>query len=128
AGETFPTHAFPSTDYRLAGAFIQDEITFARGKVSLYPALRWDHFEIDPRNDALFVSGTAASQSASHISPKLGLLVRVTERIKLYANAAGGFKAPAPSQVNNGFSNPVSNYTSRSNPDLDPETSDTFEL
>ncbi len=127
AGETFPTHAFPTTDYRLAGAFIQDEITFANGKVSVYPALRWDHFELEPRNDALFVSGTASSQSDSHVSPKLGLLVRLTNRVNLFANAAGGFKAPAPSQVNNGFSNPVQFYASRSNPDLKPETSETFE-
>jgi len=126
-GETFPTHAFPDTDYDLAGAFVQDEITFARGKVSLYPALRWDHFELDPRNDPLFVSGTASSQSDSHVSPKLGLLVRMAERVNLFANAAAGFKAPAPSQVNNGFTNPVMAYMSLSNPDLDPETSRTFE-
>jgi hemoglobin/transferrin/lactoferrin receptor protein len=128
AGETFPTHAFPTTDYRLAGVFVQDEITFANGKVSLYPALRWDYFEIEPRNDALFVSGTPASQSDSHLTPKLALLVRVTNRVNVFANAAAGFKAPSPSQVNNGFTNPVSNYQSLSNPDLDPETSETFEV
>ena len=128
AGETFPTHAFPTTDYRLAGVFLQDDITFAGGKVSLYPALRWDRFELAPRNDALFVSGTPASQSDSHLTPKLGLLVRLTNRLNVFANAAAGFKAPAPSQVNNGFTNPVSNYQSLSNPDLDPETSRTFEV
>jgi hemoglobin/transferrin/lactoferrin receptor protein len=26
AGETFPTRAFPTTDYTLAGAYAQDEI------------------------------------------------------------------------------------------------------
>jgi hemoglobin/transferrin/lactoferrin receptor protein len=128
AGETFPTHAFPTTDYALAGAFVQDEITLADGRVSLYPALRWDHFELEPRNDPLFVAGTAASQSDSHLTPKLGVLVRVTDRLNVFANAAEGFKAPAPSQVNNGFTNPVSNYQSLSNPDLDPETSRTVEL
>ena len=128
AGETFPTHAFPTTDYRLAGAFVQDEITLAGGRVALYPALRWDHFELAPRQDALFVAGSASEQSDSHITPKLGALVRVTDRVNVFANAADGFKAPAPSQVNNGFTNPVSNYKSLSNPDLDPETSRTFEL
>ena len=126
-GETFPTHAFPTTDYELAGAFVQDEITFARGKVSLYPALRWDHFKLDPRDDSLFISGPAAGQSDSHVSPKLALLVRMAERVNLFVNAAAGFKAPAPSQVNNGFTNPVMSYMSLSNPDLDPETSRTLE-
>ena len=128
AGETFPTHAFPQTDYRLAGFFLQDEITFASRRVSLYPALRWDSFQISPRTDPLFVSGTAASQSDSQLTPKLGVLVRLTERLNLFANAASGFKAPAPSQVNNGFSNPVSFYQSISNPSLKPETSDSFEV
>ncbi|MEJ1965303.1 MAG: TonB-dependent hemoglobin/transferrin/lactoferrin family receptor [Gammaproteobacteria bacterium] len=128
AGETFPTHAFPTTDYRLAGVFLQDEITFASGKVSLYPALRWDYFELEPRNDPLFVSGVASQQSDSHVTPKLGLLVRITDRVNVFANAAEGFKAPAPSQVNNGFTNPTMFYRSLSNPDLDPETSRTFEV
>jgi hemoglobin/transferrin/lactoferrin receptor protein len=51
----------------------------------------------------------------------------VTDRVNVFANAASGFKAPSPSQVNNGFTNPAQFYQSLSNPDLDPETSDTFE-
>jgi hemoglobin/transferrin/lactoferrin receptor protein len=125
AGETFPTHAFPDTDYRLAGVFVQDEITF--GRVTVYPALRWDSFKISPQNDPLFVAGTAAEQSDSHVTPKLGVLVRLTERVNLFANAAEGFKAPSPSQVNNGFTNPISNYRSLSNPNLAPETSKSIE-
>jgi hemoglobin/transferrin/lactoferrin receptor protein len=124
-GETFPTHAFPTTDYRLAGVFVQDEITF--GRVSVYPAVRWDSFEISPQNDPLFFAGPAARQSDSHVTPKLGMLMRLTERVNLFANAAAGFKAPAPSQVNNGFANPVQNYRSISNPDLKPETSRSLE-
>src|SRR5690606_15714044 len=41
----------------------------------------------------------------------------------LFANAAEGFKAPSPMQVNNYFANPVYGYTSIPNPDLGPETS-----
>jgi hemoglobin/transferrin/lactoferrin receptor protein len=53
---------------------------------------------------------------------------KTTDLVTVFANAAAGFKAPSPSQVNNGFANLVSNYMSVSNPDLKPETSETFEL
>ncbi len=127
AGETFPSHAFPTTEQTLAGAFIQDEITFANGKISVYPALRWDYYKIDPENDPLFVSGPATGQDDSKVSPKLAALVRLTDELNFFVNAAKGFKAPAPSQVNTGFTNPAQGYRSISNPDLKPETSETIE-
>jgi hemoglobin/transferrin/lactoferrin receptor protein len=127
AGETFPSHAFPTTEQTLAGAFVQDEITFANGRVSVYPALRWDFYKIDPENDPLFVAATATGQDDSEVSPKLAAVVRVTEELNFFVNAARGFKAPAPSQVNTGFTNPAQGYRSISNPDLKPETSETIE-
>lgn len=125
-GESFPSHGFPNTDHILAGAFVQDEVSI--GRWSFFPALRWDYYEIDPENDPLFVAAVPAGQDDTHVTPKLGVLVRVSEQVSLFANAAAGFKAPAPSQVNNGFTNPVQNYRSQSNPDLRPETSETIEL
>lgn len=125
-GESFPSHGFPNTDHILAGAFVQDEVSI--GRWSFFPALRWDYYEIDPENDPLFVAAVPAGQDDTHLTPKLGVLVRVNEQVSLFANAAAGFKAPAPSQVNNGFTNPIQNYRSQSNPDLKPETSETIEL
>jgi hemoglobin/transferrin/lactoferrin receptor protein len=126
AGETFPTRAFPTTDYTLAGAYVQDEV--AVGPVSLYPALRFDYYKLKPKKDALYTANVPASQSDSHLSPKLGVVWKASDLVTVFSNVAAGFKAPSPSQVNNGFSNLVSNYMSVSNPDLKPETSETFEL
>jgi hemoglobin/transferrin/lactoferrin receptor protein len=125
-GESFPSHGFPNTDHVLAGAFVQDELSV--GRWSFFPALRWDYYEIDPENDPLFVAAVPASQDDTHLTPKLGVLFRMNEQLSLFANAAAGFKAPAPSQVNNGFTNPIANYRSESNPQLRPETSETIEL
>jgi hemoglobin/transferrin/lactoferrin receptor protein len=124
AGETFPTKAFPTTDFTLAGLYVQDEIK--AGRLTLYPALRLDYYKLDPKADPLFHAATAG-QSDTHLSPKLGLVWEVSDLVTVFANAATGFKAPSPSQVNTGFSNPVSNYQSISNPDLKPETSRTLE-
>ena len=125
AGEVFPSRAFPTTDYTLAGAFVQDE--FAVGPVTFFPAVRFDYYKLEPKADPLFTANTPSGQSHSKVSPKLGVVWKATELVTVFANAAAGFKAPAPSQVNTGFANPISNYRSISNPDLKAETSRTFE-
>lgn len=126
AGEVFPTRAFPTTDYTLAGAYVQDEI--AVGPVTFYPAVRFDYYKLEPKKDALYTANVPQGQSDSHVSPKIGVVWKATDLVTLFANAAAGFKAPSPSQVNNGFSNPIQNYMSVSNPDLKPETSETLEV
>lgn len=123
-GETFPAKAFPTTDYTLAGLYVQNEIT--AGPLTIYPAVRFDYYKLDPKADPLFAT-TASGQSDSHVSPKLGLVWDATDLVTVFANVAAGFKAPSPSQVNTGFANLVSNYRSISNPDLKPETSRTLE-
>jgi hemoglobin/transferrin/lactoferrin receptor protein len=125
-GETFPTRAFPKTDYQLAGLFIQDEIELLGGALSIIPAVRYDWYDLSPEVDALFPA-SATGQSEDHISPKLGVVWWADRHFGLFANYAEGFRAPSPMQVNNYFENPVYGYTSIPNPDLEPETSDSIE-
>lgn len=125
-GETFPTRSFPNTDYALAGVFIQDEISLMGGALRLYPAVRFDAYELEPEADALYPLPPEGSDD-SHISPKFGVVYWSESGVGFFLNYAEGFKAPRPSEVNNGFSNPVFGYTSIANPNLRPETSRTFE-
>lgn len=122
--ESFPVRAFPNTDYALAGAYIQDEIQL--GRLSIIPAVRYDWYDLSPKNDALY-TGVVQGQSEDHISPKLGLLWQADDHFSLFANYASGFKAPSPMQVNNFFANSLANYTSIPNPNLEPETSESVE-
>lgn len=124
AGETFPGKAFPTTDFTLGGLYVQDEIK--AGPVTIYPAVRFDYYKLDPKADPLFTTA-ASGQSDTHLSPKIGVVWDATDLVTLFANVAAGFKAPSPSQVNTGFANLVSNYKSISSPDLKPETSRTLE-
>lgn len=125
AGETFPQKPFPDTDYRLFGAYAQDEIVW--GRWSLIPGLRLDGYKLVPEPSALFPSGAPAGQSDAAFSPKLGALYRLAPAANLFAQYAHGFRAPTSDQVNNGFTNLVSGYRSIGNPNLKPERSNTVE-
>lgn len=126
-GETFPTRAFPSTDFTRAGLFVGDEIAVADGRLLLYPALRFDWYDLSPDDDPLLPAFAGAKQDGSRVSPKFGAVFKITDEVRLFGNYATGFKAPEPGQVNQFFSNLASGYTSIPNPDLGPERSTSFE-
>jgi len=73
------------------------------------------------------MAGPAGVYASRRLSPKLGVVWLVTDIINVFANYGEGFKAPGPSQVNNGFTNLAQNYRSVSSPDLKPEISRTLE-
>lgn len=127
AGETYPTRAFPTTDLKLFGAFLQDEISIADGVVMLYPSLRYDHYKLAPKNDPLFTAFVPRGQGGSKVTPRIGAVVKATDMVRLFANYTRGFKSPEPNQINNGFVNLTSFYRSIPNPDLKPETSESYE-
>lgn len=126
-GESFPTRPFPTTEYELAGVFLQDEISFMDGRVVFFPAVRYDAYSLDPQADPFYPLPTAG-QSDAHISPRFGVVAWPSQHVGVFFNYAQGFKAPSPSQVNNAFANPIFGYTSIPNPDLGPETSEALEL
>ncbi|MXO90803.1 TonB-dependent hemoglobin/transferrin/lactoferrin family receptor [Altererythrobacter aquaemixtae] len=126
--EVFPSRAFPVTDFTLGGVFIGDAIEIGDGAFTLYPAIRYDFYDLNPANDPLLPTFTPSAQSGSRWSPKVGAVAKLGENVRLFGNYAQGFRAPTPSQVNNFFENLAFGYTSAPNPDLGPETSETFEL
>lgn len=124
-GETFPTKAFPKTDYTLLGLYLQDEIRL--GAWSVIPGLRYDEYSLKPQTDPLYVLPSASSNDQA-LSPKLAAMFDINPALKVYGQYAQGFRAPTPEQVNNGFTNVASGYTSIGNPNLKPETSRGLEV
>jgi len=124
--------SFPDTDYRLFGAFVQDEITL--GSIAVTPGLRLDRFELAPhQNDPLYTINNSAAPSKlsdQELSPKLGVVWTYTPMLRVYGQYSHGFRAPTPSQVNGGVTNLTASvaYTSIGNPNLKPESSNAFEL
>ncbi|MFV0921377.1 TonB-dependent hemoglobin/transferrin/lactoferrin family receptor [Sphingomonas parapaucimobilis] len=125
AGETFPTRAFPTTDFTLAGAFMGDEIGI--GPLTLHPALRYDWYRLSPDRDPLLPRFVGAAQSADRLSPRIGAVLTLAPALRLFASYARGFRAPEPGQINQFFSNLAFGYTSIPNPKLRPETSEAVE-
>lgn len=123
--------SFPDTDYSTFGAFVQDEINL--GAVSVTPGLRYDSFKLSPKTSALYQVNnqtTPSELSGSALSPKLGMVWRLTPMVNLFTQYAHGFRAPKASQVNGGVSNTNATdpYISIGNPNLKAETSDTLEV
>ncbi|WP_237700830.1 TonB-dependent hemoglobin/transferrin/lactoferrin family receptor [Citromicrobium sp. JLT1363] len=127
SGETYPTSAFPETDFMLGGIFLGNEIALFDGTLTLFPALRFDFYSLTPQADPLYPDPNLGEQDESRLSPKFGAVVKAGKDVRIFANYAQGFRAPTPFQINNFFSNPAFGYTSRPNPDLGPERSESWE-
>ena len=124
-GSKFPSRPFPDTTYTLGGAFFQSEIEL--GAVSVIPGVRFDRYTIDPSSKG-YENRALASLSGQAVTPRIGAVWRLASGFAPYAQLARGFRAPTPEQVNNGFANLASGYTSVGNPGLKPEYADSLEI
>ena len=134
---SFSDPIFPDTTYNLGGLFAQDTISLLKdangqAKLEITPGLRFDWFSLKPKD----THGTTGYNyehkklSDNHVSPRIGMLYRITPVLSVVANYAHGFKAPEAGQVNSSFQNitPYYSYATIGNPSLKPETSRTAEL
>ena len=128
--DTFPVRDFPISDTTSVALFGQDEMRI--GRFSLIPALRADHYRLDPKPDAVFLEDNPgiAPVGIRHTSwsPKLGAIWRFDDTWSAFAQYAHGFRAPPYNDVNIGFTNLAFGYTAIPNPGLKPETSNGVEL
>jgi hemoglobin/transferrin/lactoferrin receptor protein len=131
--DNFPVKDFPDSDTLRFGAYIQNEIEFSN-TFTLIPGLRFDSYRLNTAPDALYArnpGAIAADFSSSAVSPSLGFVWQTTPELAIVGRYARGFRAPLYSEINAGFTNlssPTFRYRTLSNPDLEPETSNGFEL
>jgi hemoglobin/transferrin/lactoferrin receptor protein len=131
--DNFPVKDFPDSDTLRLGAYVQNEMQLGR-RFTLIPGLRFDYYQLTTRPDELYArnpGATAADFNASALSPSLGFVWQPTTELAVVGRYARGFRAPLYSEINAGFTNltnPFFRYQTLSNPNLRPETSNTFEL
>lgn len=131
--DNFPVKDFPDSDTLRLGIYAQNEIEFGN-TFTLIPGLRFDVYRLTTNPDALYFrnpGATAADFNDSALSPNIGFVWQTTPEFAVVGRYARGFRAPLYSEINAGFTNltsPFFRYKTLSNPNLKPETSDTFEL
>jgi len=113
--------------------YASDEIRL-NPTVTLTPALRYDHYQEKPKNNASFSSnrlplnGDTFKTSRDHkLSASLLSTWQASEQTQLYAQIAQGFRAPDATELymNYGAQN---TYLVLGNPNLKPEESTNFEF
>ncbi|AWY39898.1 TonB-dependent hemoglobin/transferrin/lactoferrin family receptor [Pseudomonas putida] len=131
ATENFPVSDFPDPTSDSLGLFVQDNIEI--GRWTLLPGVRYDYYRQTPHVTNEYLNGLPSETDPSritddHISPKLGVTYQLTEHESVYGQYAAGFRAPSPINMFGEFSNPQFGYQQIGNPDLKPETSDSYEF
>ena len=124
-GETFPVKPFPDTAYTVSGVFAQSEMVV--GALSLTPGLRLDQFDLSPSPDG-YAGAAPAALSGEAVTPRLGAVWKLRSWFAPYGQWAQGYRPPTPNQVNNGFTNLYSGYTSIGNANLKAERADSVEI
>jgi hemoglobin/transferrin/lactoferrin receptor protein len=131
-GEEMPVRDFPISRTDEIGLFIQDEISLAGGRWQIVPALRWDHYDLDPRPDSIWIEDNPETEvvsiEESEFTPRLGLLYHANDFWTVYGQYSRGFRAPPFEDANIGFDIPLFGFRAIPNPDLKSETSNGFEL
>jgi len=123
---------FPKTEYSVFGAYLQDEMRF--GALSVVPGLRYDGYKLTPKASAKYdaqaiANGQPASSSKdSALSPRLAFAYEISPALVPYVQYARGFRSPSPQEVNSYFNNSAQGYSQIANPNLKPETSNSYEL
>jgi hemoglobin/transferrin/lactoferrin receptor protein len=129
-GEVFPLRDFPISESTEWGAYIED--AYSRGDWSIIAAIRADRYELSPSSDPMYEEDfpftELVSITESDISPKLGLIYRLTPETDIYLQYTHGFRAPPYEDANIGLEIPVFNFRAIPNPDLRSESSDGFDL
>ncbi|HHP7245544.1 MAG TPA: TonB-dependent hemoglobin/transferrin/lactoferrin family receptor [Elainellaceae cyanobacterium] len=131
--DTFPVEDFPQSDTFRLGLYVQDEISLLSDRLAVIPGLRFDYYDLttDPSEAFSRNGAEAVDYDATSVSPSLSLVYQATPGITLVGRYARGFRAPLYSEINSGFTNlsgTFFKYRTISNPDLEAETSNTFEL
>src|SRR5690606_2090968 len=110
----------------------RDEFSFAQGRYTVTPAIRYDHFEQKPQGSSRYdsnpnVAALPSSSSGGRFSPSLLGTWKAQEQITLYAQYAYGYRAPSATELYTNYGAPGT-YLRAGNPNLKPESSRGWEL
>lgn len=129
----YPTRDFPLSTTSHGAVFLQDEVTLLDGKLLVSAGIRHHWYEVVGEADEVYQRGNPGQPAPTNIedsktTTKFGSMFNINSEISVYASLAQGFRAPPYNSVNVGFTNPIGGYKTISNPELQSETSNGFEI
>ncbi len=120
----------PSMEYTSKALFVQDSMDLLNNRINIIAAGRYDNFELTTKKPATgqLLNINERTEEFSHFSPKLGIGVKfLDELLRVRANLGEGFKSPSADQLSAMYEN-MNGQRYLGNPDLNPETSMTYDL
>lgn len=120
---------FANSKTTRADLYLQDEMSWLDGRLTLTPGLRWANYKIDPKPNADYVVSPGkepSKQSKSRLVPQVGALFKLSDEYAIYARYAEGFKMPTAQQLYTSL--PSIGFNLVPNPDLKPESVRSYEM
>ncbi|MDD0975038.1 TonB-dependent receptor [Pseudomonas fontis] len=140
AGQPFPSAAlarvsdFPDPTVNTYSLFAQDEIRW--NQWTFLPGVRYDYTKLEPKATDDFLRGIGAGSGEPvnledkkwhQVSPKLGVTYAFNDNYTWYGQYAEGFRTPTAKALYGRFNNPGEGYSVQGNPNLEPESSKSYE-
>jgi hemoglobin/transferrin/lactoferrin receptor protein len=131
--DTFPVKDLPDTTIFRLGGFVQDEISFGANAVfTLIPGVRVDYYNAEATADPIYLGTSGGTlpidYTQTSFTPKIAALWKLSQELVLSGQYNRGFRNPTPEDLNGTVTNSLFGYQTIPNPDLESESSDSFEL
>ncbi len=131
-GENYPNKTFPDSKSVRKALFFNDRINLSDNQI-LSLGVRYDHYELNTSIDSYFLNGNSLGYQIKDIgdsetSIKVGYLYDISPDLTFYSQYSEGFRAPDYESANTVFTNFAYRYTVRPNPNLQSETSKSYEI
>ena len=131
-GENYPNKTFPDSKSVRKALFFNDRINLSDNQI-LSLGVRYDHYELNTSIDSYFLNGNSLGYQIkdvgdSETSIKVGYLYDISPDLTFYSQYSEGFRAPDYESANTVFTNFAYRYTVRPNPNLQSETSKSYEI
>ena len=130
----YPIKRSPDTDTQRLGVFVQDEVVY--GKNEFIYGLRYDNYKLNAHADSTYLNYCQKDDSkcpvedleAPSFTPRIAATHNISDQLKIYGQYSKGFRAPSWWEMQASQTNLRSGYQVVPNPDLKPETKDSFEI
>ncbi|MBN2039077.1 MAG: TonB-dependent receptor [Spirochaetes bacterium] len=111
----------PDLKYITNGIYAQDSINLLNNSLNIIVGARYDRFDLSSHSETY----DSNSKSYDNITPRGGVVYKITDFIRIRANVGQAFKTPSADQLTAEHRHIYGNYLG--NPDLKPEKSTTYD-